>query len=204
MCWLLKIIEVKEVPMGNLLSVRRSSLGLATASVALAFGSMAPAQAFIIPGTTPTSASQYSQYQSSIYTQPNPWISIDRVTYGTGSGATGGGVESASVDYSGEYDPTVTGLFGLWQVRNPAFTVSGGLNFWSNNGNNPVMSLSFGTGTSMTSYLGVVSRRVTSGSAVEAFMWTKIDEDAYWDAYNPTTYTSSCVVPPGCSADKGL
>jgi len=105
---------------------------------------MAPAQAFIVPGTTPTRASPYSQYQSSIYSQPNPWISIDRVTYGTGSGAIKGGMESSGVGYSGEYDPTVTGLFGLWQVGNPAFTVSGGLNFWSNFGNNPVLSLSLG------------------------------------------------------------
>ena len=106
--------------------------GFVIASVAFAFGSMAPAQAFIVPSgpnPTPTSTSTYSQYQSSIYTQSNPWISIDRVTYGPGSGTTAGGVESANVGYSGEYDSNVTGLFGLWQVGNPNETVPGGARF---------------------------------------------------------------------------
>ena len=82
---------------------------------------MAPAQAFIIPGTTPTSTSPYSQYQSSIYSQPNPWISIDQVSYGVGTG-----IETPSVSYSGQYDSTVTGVFGLWQVGNPAKLTAGG------------------------------------------------------------------------------
>jgi MYXO-CTERM domain-containing protein len=47
----------------------------------------------------------------------------------------------------------------------------------------------------MKSYLGQVTRRVTSGSTVEAFMWTRIDEDAYWNAYNPATYMSPVIIP---------
>lgn len=165
--------------------------GLAAASIVFATGSIAPAQAFIVPGTTPTSTSPYSQYQSSIYSELNPWISIDQVSYGVGTG-----IETPSVNYSGQYDSTVTGVFGLWQVGNPAeLTPGGGLNFWANTGNNPVLSLSFGTGSSMTSYLGVVSRRVTDGSTVESFMWTRIDEDAYWNAYDPATYMSTVINP---------
>ena len=47
----------------------------------------------------------------------------------------------------------------------------------------------------MTSYLGTVSRRVTDGSTVEAFMWTRIDEDAYWAGYDPSQYKSTNVIP---------
>ena len=47
----------------------------------------------------------------------------------------------------------------------------------------------------MKSYLGQVTRRVTSGSTVESFMWTRIDEDAYWNAYNSATYISTAIIP---------
>lgn len=103
----------------NTFSPKRGPMWVATASVAFAFGSMAPAQAFIIPGTTPTSTSTYSQYQN--YATANPWISIDQVSYGVGTG-----IETSRVIYSGQYDSTVTGVFGLWQVGNPAEVTAGG------------------------------------------------------------------------------
>ncbi len=124
--------------------------------------------------------SSYAQYQL-----PNPYIGLQGVTYGEGTG-----IETANVIYRGTY---TTGPWGLWQVGNPANRVSGGsLDFWSNNGNNPVLSLSFGEGSSMKSYVGLVSRRVTSGNVVEAFVWTQIDATAYWQNFDSTTYTLVC------------
>jgi hypothetical protein len=95
--------------------------GLAAASIVFATGSIAPAQAFIDPATTPTSTSPYSQYQNPIYSQPNPWISIDQVSYGNGTGT-----QTSSVSYVGQYNSAVTGVFGLWQVGNPAELTAGG------------------------------------------------------------------------------
>lgn len=155
--------------------------------LACSLGSANPAQAFIDPSTTPIydtgTNSQYSQYQNPIYTQPNPYIVITAVTYGIGTG-----IETANVGYSGTYNSNITGAFGLWQVGDPTqLTTSGALNFWANNGNNPVTSLSFGLGDAMKSYLGLVSRRVTDGNIVQAFMWTRIDEQLYWSNFNPAT-----------------
>ena len=145
-----------------------------------------PAIAFIDPATDPVYSgvnSSYAQYQF-----PNPYIGLQGVAH-----AIGTRIETANVIYSGTYR---TGPWGLWQVGSPSDTMPGGfLDFWSNNGNNPVLSLSFGEGSSMKSYVGLASRRITSGNVLEAFVWTQIDATAYWQNFDSTTYTSSVIAP---------
>ena len=119
------------------------------------------------------------------YDELDPYIKLQGVTYGAGSGGSKNFQEYNDITYDGDYN----GLsLGLWQDSQPGTKT---FDFWANNGNNPVVSLRIGS----SDYIGVVSRQVKDkGNNTLAFQWAAIDADAWYNsgsvvaANDPATY----------------
>ena len=156
----------------------RLTMGLAALGAASCF-SATPARAvgtYIDPSNDTSNALNYDVQ--------DPYITLQGVTYGQGSGGSSNFQEYNTVTYDGNYNGLT---LGLWQDSEPGTTT---FDFWANNGNNPVVSLRIGS----SDYLGVVSRQVKSQGTTLAFQWAAIDANAWYAngsvlaANNPATY----------------
>ena len=153
------------------------AIGLAAVGAA-SFFSASPARAisYIDPLKDASTALNYDDQ--------DPYIKLQGVTYGVGSGGSSNFEEYNTVTYDGNYDGLT---IGLWQDSEPGTKT---FDFWANNGNNPVVSLRVGD----SDYLGVLSRQVKDQGKTLAFQWAAIDADSWYQkgvvlaANDPATY----------------